>query len=571
MANTLVCKPYLDKFVIVFIDDILVYSKDEEEHERHLKIILELLKKEKLFIEGFSLISKPLTKLTQKDKKYEWGNEEEEAFQTLKQKLCSVPILALLEGTEDFMVYYNASLKGYGAVLIQRENVIAYSSRQLKTREENYTTDDLELRAVVFALRIKPLRVRALMMTVHNNLPKQILEAQKEAMKRKNVKAKNLGRLIKQISSLVFRPMKRLTEVLYPSGWTKDVSDLKLLYWWPNMKADIATYVSKCPTCTKVKAEHQKLSRLLQQPKIPVWKWERITMDFVSGLPRTPSGYDTIWVIVDRLTKSAHFLPTKKTYSMEKLTQLYFKEILCRHGVPISDKDSHFTFRFWKLLQKALGIDLDMSTAYHLQTDGQSKRTIQTLKDMLRACVIDFGSSWDRHLPLVEFLYKNSYHASIKAAPYEALYGRKCRSPMCWSEKSYVDRRSKLLEFEVGDIVLLKVSPWKGAVCFGKRGKLSPHYIGPFKILARVGLVAYTLELLEELKGVHSTFHVSNLKKCLSAGDIVVPMDEIQLDDKLHMIEEPVEIVDREVKRLKQSQMPIVKVRWNSQIGLEFT
>ncbi|GJU96918.1 putative reverse transcriptase domain-containing protein [Tanacetum coccineum] len=223
---------------------------------------------------------------------------------------------------------------------------------------------------------------------------------------------------------------------------------------------------------------------------------------------------------------------------------------------------------------------------------------------MLRACVIDFGNSWDRHLPLVEFSYNNSYHASIKAAPYEALYGRKCRSPVCWSkvgdsqltgpelirdmtekivqiknrllaarshQKSYADRRLKPLEFEVGNMVLLKVSPWKGAVRFEKRGKLSPRYIRPFKIVARVGPVAYTLELLEELKGIHSTFRVSNLKKCLAEGDVVVLMEEIQLDDKLHMIEEPVEIVDREVKRLKQSRIPIVKVRWNSQRGPEFT
>ncbi|GJR74468.1 putative reverse transcriptase domain-containing protein [Tanacetum coccineum] len=373
--------------------------------------------------------------------------------------------------------------------------------------------------------------------------------------------------------------------------------DLKLLYWWPNMKVDIATYVSKCLTCAKVKAEHQKPSGLLQQPEIPICKWERITMDFVSGLPRTPSGYDTIWVIVDRLTKSAHFLPIKKTDSMEKLTQLYLKEIVCRHGVPISiilDRDSHFTSRFWKSLQKALGRNLDMSTAYHPQTDGQSERTIQTLEDMLRACVIDFGSSWDRHLPFVEFLYNNSYHESIKANPYEALYRQKCRSPVCWNEvgdsqltgpelirnttekiiqiknrlltarsrqKSYADRRSKTLEFEVGDMVLLKVSSWKGAVHFGKREKLSPRYIGPFRILARVGLVSYTLEIPEELKGIHSTFHVSNLKKCLSEGDMVVPMEEIQLDDKLHMIEKPVEIIDQEVKRLKQSLIPIVKVR----------
>ncbi|GJZ94292.1 putative reverse transcriptase domain-containing protein [Tanacetum coccineum] len=268
----------------------------------------------------------------------------------------------------------------------------------------------------------------------------------------------------------------------------------------------------------------------------------------------------------------------KKTDSMEKLIQLYLKEVVCRHCVPISiilDRDSHFTSSFWKSLQKALGTNLDMSIAYHPQTNGQSERTIQTLKDMF-----------------------------IKAAPYEALYGQKCRSPVCWSEvrdsqltdpelirettekivqiknclltarsrqKSYDDRRSKPLEFKVEDMVLLKVSPWKGIVRFGKQGKLSPRYIGPFKILARVGLVAYTLELPKELKGIHSTFYVSNLKKCLAEGDIVIPMDEIQLDDKLHMIEEPVEIVDREVKRLKQSRIPIVKVRWNSQRGPEFT
>ncbi|GJS63687.1 putative reverse transcriptase domain-containing protein [Tanacetum coccineum] len=219
--------------------------------------------------------------------------------------------------------------------------------------------------------RIKPLCVRALVTTVHNNLPKQILDDQKEAMKRKNVRAENLGRLIKQIFE--FRPdgtrcfgnrvwLPRFDGlrdlIMHEShkskysihlGSDKMYQDLKLLYWWPNMKADIATYVSKCLTCTKVKAEHQRPSGLLQQPEIPVWKWERNTMDFVSGLPRTPSGYDKIWVIVDRLTKSAHFLPTKKTDTMEKLTQLYLKEIVCTHGVPvsiISDRDSHFTSNF---------------------------------------------------------------------------------------------------------------------------------------------------------------------------------------------------------------------------------
>ena len=195
--------------------------------------------------------------------------------------------------------------------------------------------------------------------------------------------------------------------------------------------------MSNCLTCSRVKAEHQKPSGLLQQPEIPEWKWEQISMDFITKLPKTPSGFDTIWVIVDRLTKSAHFLPIKENDKMEKLTRVYLKEIVRLHGVPnsiISDRDSRFTSRFWQSLQKSLGTRLDMSTTYHPQTDGQSERTIQTLEDVLRACVIDFGNAWDTHLPLIEFSYNNSHHTSIKAAPFEALYGRKCRSPVCWAE-----------------------------------------------------------------------------------------------------------------------------------------
>ncbi|GJT76702.1 putative reverse transcriptase domain-containing protein [Tanacetum coccineum] len=266
--------------------------------------------------------------------------------------------------------------------------------------------------------------------------------------------------------------------------------DLKKLYWWPNMKADIATYVSKCLTCAKVKAEHQKPSGLLQQPEIPVWKWERITMDFITKLPRTPSGYDSIWVIAQ--------------------------------GARVDYFRLRPSFRI------------------------KSERTIQTLEDMLRACVIDFGSGWDKHLPLAEFSYNNSYHASIKAAPFEALYGRKCRSPNRLlaarsRQKSYADVRRKPLEFEVGDKVMLKVSPWKGVVRFGKRGKLSPRYIGPFKILSRVD------------------------------EDLIIPLDEVRIDEKFHFIDEPIEIMDREVKQLKQIRIPIVKVRWNSSSGPEYT
>nr|GEW33721.1 putative reverse transcriptase domain-containing protein [Tanacetum cinerariifolium] len=287
-------------------------------------------------------------------------------------------------------------------------------------------------------------------------------------------------------------------------GSTKMYQDLRKMYWWPNMKADIATYVSQCLTCAKVKAEHLKPSGLLQQSEIPEWKWENVTMDFVTGLPRTPSGYDliwvivalsgydSIWVIVDRLTKSAHFLPKKKTDSTEKLAELYLKEIVCKHGVPvsvISDRDSLFTSRFWVSLQKALGTQLDLSSANHPETDRQSERTIQTLEDMLRAC----------------------------------------------------------------DKVMLKVSPWRGVIHFGNRGKLSPRFIGPFKVIERIRPVAYKLELADKLRGIHDTFHVSNLKRCFVNDNVVIPLDEVKLDVKLHFVKELVEIMDREVKRLKQS------------------
>ncbi|GKD56296.1 putative reverse transcriptase domain-containing protein, partial [Tanacetum coccineum] len=310
---------------------------------------------------------------------------------------------------------------------------------------------------------------------------------------------------------------------IYP-GSDKMYHDMKKLYWRPNMKADIATYVSKCLTYAKVKAEHQRPSGLLVQPEIPQWK---------------------------------------ETDPMEKLARMYLKE-------------------------KALGTNLDMSTVYH----------------MLCASVIDFGKGWVNHLPLVEFSYNNSYHASIKAAPFEALYGRKCRSPVCWAkvgeiqltgpeivqettekviqikqrfqaardrQKSYADLKRMPMEFQVGYRVMLKVSPWKWVVNFGKRGKSNPMYVRPFKVLEKVGVVAYKLELPQELSWVHSTFHASNLKKCYSDEPLAVLLDGLHIDDKLYFVVEPVEIMDREVKRLKRSRIPIVKVLWNSRRDPEFT
>ncbi|GJU91992.1 putative reverse transcriptase domain-containing protein [Tanacetum coccineum] len=352
-------------------------------------------------------------------------------------------------------------------------------------------------------------------------------------------------------------------------GSEKMYQDMKKLYWWPNMKANIATYVSKCLTCAKVKAEHQRPSGLLVQPDIPQWKWDNITMDFITKLPKSSQGYDTIWVIVDRLTKSTIFVPMRETNPMDKLARMYLKEVVTRHGIPlliICDRDPRFASNFWRSLQNALGTSLDMSIAYHPQTDGQSEGTIQTLEDMLRACAIYFGKGWaeagEVQLTGPEIVQETTEKiVQIKQRMQAARDRQKC----------YADLKRKPMEFQVGDKVMLKVSPWKGVVRFGKRGKLNLRYVGPFKVLEKVGEVAYKLELPEELSRVHNTFHVSNLKKCHADERLAIPLDGLHFDEKLQFVEEPVEIMDSEVKRLKRSRIPLVKVRWNSKRGPEFT
>ncbi|GJX18917.1 putative reverse transcriptase domain-containing protein [Tanacetum coccineum] len=676
-----VCKPYLDKFVIVFIDDILIYSKNKEEHEEHLKLILELLKKEELyakfskcefwipkvqflghvidskgihvdpakiesikdwaspksateirqflglagyyrrFIEGFSKIAKPMTKLTQKNVKFDWGEKEEAAFQLIKQKLCSAPILALPKGSENFIVYCDASHKGLGAVLMQNEKVIAYASRQLKIHEKNYTTHDLELGAVVFALKLwrhylygtrctvftdhkslqhildqkelnmrqrrwlellsdydcdiryhpgkanvvadalsrkersKPLRVRALVMTIGLNLPKQILEAQTKALKPENLTAEDVGGMLRQdLTKERLKPRADGTLCLNNRSWLpcygdlrtlvmheshkskysihlgsdKMYQDLKQLYWWPNMKANIATYVSECLTCAKVKAEHQKPYGLLVQPEIPEWKWEKITMDFVTKLPKTANGYDTIWVIVDRLTKSAHFLPMRENDPMEKL----MKPIILKLTVKVKELS-----KLWKTCYAP--------ACYTLERIG-----------------IDIYQVGDAQLTGPAIIHETTEKIIQIKSRIQAARDR---------QKSYANIRHKPMVFQVGDKVMLKVSPWKGVVHFGKQGKLNPRYVGPFKVIERVGTVAYKLELPQQLSRVHNTYHVSNLKKCLSDESLVIPLEELRVDDKLHFVEKPVEVMDREIKQLKRSRIPIIKVRWNSKRGPEFT
>ncbi|GJY23383.1 reverse transcriptase domain-containing protein [Tanacetum coccineum] len=652
--------------------EFTVMPLTQEEHVEHLRLVLELLKKEKLYakfskcefwlrevqflrhvINGNGIHVDPSKIEAIKNWKAPRTPTEVRSFLGLaryyRRFIEDFSKIALPDGPEDFVVYCDASGIGLGCVLKQRGKVIAYASWQLKIHENNYTTHDLELGAIVFALkiwrhylfgtksviyadhkslqhifsqkelnmrqrrwielfsdydceicyhpdkantvvnalsrkeRVKPKRVRAMNMILPSSIKDRILAAQKESVDEFAGLQKGLDEMIEQISDgtlyyldRIWVPLKGEVRTLimdeaYKSkyyvnpGADKMYYDLRDRYWWPGMKKDIA--------------EH-----------------ERIAMDFVTKLPRTSSGHDTIWVIVDRLTKSAHFLPMREDYKMERLARLYLNEIVARHGVPISiisDRDSRFTSRFWQSMQEALGTRLDMSTAYHPQTDGQSERTIQTLEDMLRACVLDFGGSWDVHLPLVEFSYNNSYHSSVRCAPFKALYGRKCHSPIMWAEvgegqligpelvqettkkisqikdrlkaahdrqKSYADKRRKPLEFSVGDYVLLKVSPWKGVVRFGKKGKLAPRFVGPFKIIEKVGHVAYRLDFPEELNGVYDTFHVSNIKKCLANPTLQVPLDEIRVDAKLNFVEEPVEILEIEFKKLKHSRIAIVKL-----------
>ena len=381
-------------------------------------------------------------------------------------------------------------------------------------------------------------------------------------------------------------------------GATKMFQDLRKNFWWPGMRKDVSEFVCRCLICQKIKAEHQRPAGLLQPLDIPTWKWDSVSMDFVFGLPRTFAGHDGIWVIVDRLTKSGHFLAVKSTYSLDKLAREYIKEIVRLHGVPssiVSDRDPRFTSRFWKSLHNALGTKLSFSTAYHPQTDGQTERTIQTLEDMLRACVLEMRGNWDTYLPLVEFAYNNSYHSSIQLAPFEALYGRKCRSPLCWTElgerslmgpelvdqtteqiklirkklvsaqsrqKSYADRRRRPLEFSLGDHVFLRVNPRLGASRSMKSRKLNPRFIGPFQILERIGPVAYKLALPPNLSQLHNVFHVSQLKKYHPDPSHVLEYERMSLQKNLTFVVEPDKIIDAQVKRLRNRTITLVKVVW---------
>ncbi|GJY10023.1 putative reverse transcriptase domain-containing protein [Tanacetum coccineum] len=527
-----------DRFMIVFIDDILIYSKSKKEHEGNLKLIIRLLKKEELYAK-FSKCEFWLSKV-----QFLGHVIDNEGIHVDPAKIESIKdwaasILDLLEGSENFVVYYNASHKWLGAVLMQKEKVIAYASRQLKVHEKNYTTHDLELGAVVFALKIWRhylYGTKCVMFTDHKSL-QHILDQKELNMRQRR--------------------------------WLELLSDYN---------CEIRYHPGKANMVADALSQKERSKPLLVRALVL-----------------------TISLNLPKQILSAQSEVRKEENSINEDLHGMINKLEPRVDRTLCLNNQSWISHFGDL--RALIMRESHKSKYSIHP--RSDKMYQDLKKLywwpnMKA---EF-TTYDRHLPLVEFSYNNSYHTSIKAALFEALYGRKCRSPICWAEvgdsqltgpeiihettekivqiksriqaardrqKSYADVRRKPLEFQVGDKVMLKVSPWKGVIRFSKRGKLNPRYIRPFKIIAKVGTIAYQLGLPEQLNRVHSTFHVSNLKKCMSDKPLAILLDKIQVDDKLHFIEELVEIMDREVKRLKLSHIPIVKVRWNSRRGPEFT
>jgi hypothetical protein len=648
-----------------------------------------------------------MTELLKKGVRYEWSQKCENAFHTLRQHLTTAPVLAQPDNTKSFEVYCDASGTGLGCVLMQDNRVIAYASRSLRPHEQNYPTHDLELAAIIHALKIwrhylmgahcniytdhKSLKyiftqadlnmrqrrwmelIKDYDLEVHYHpgkanvvadalsrkaqcnyvtmdskvatlcdelcklnlevvssgtlsyilvdptLHEQIVMAQmgdkgvqvnKDMLEQKVDKYKCFrqdGKGVLWFEDRLVVPKnpelrKKLLDEAHLSkfsmhpGNNKMYHDLRSLYWWTRMKREIAKYISECDTCQRVKTSHLKVAGTLQPLPIPSWKWEDLNMDLIVGLPNTSRHHDSIWVIVDRLTKTTHFLPVHNTHRAEKYAEIYIDQIVRLHGIPrtiVSDRGAPFVARFWEQLQESLGTHVIRSSAYHPQTE----RVNQILEDMLRACVLPYGKNWDKCLSLAEFSYNNSYQSSLKMASFEALYGRRCRTPLNWSQagereifgsdlvleaeekvrvikrnleatqarqKSYHDKRRNPLQFEVGDHVYLKVSPTKGVQRFGIKGKLAPRYIGPYEIKEICGPVAYQLKLPPHMSTIHDVFHVSQLWKCVRLPTEVLPEPELEIELDLSYQEYPAKVLDRKERSTRARSIQMYKIHWSN-------
>ncbi|WMV41070.1 hypothetical protein MTR67_034455 [Solanum verrucosum] len=617
--------------------DGLVYSRSEDEHTNHMRIVLQVLKDQQLFakfskcdfrlrpqtpskirsflglagyyrrfVEAFSSIASPLMTLTQMKVKFKWLEVCEKSFQELKDRLNSASVLTLPKGINGFVIYCDASRFGLGCVLMQNGKVIAYASRQLKIHEKKYLTHDLKLATVVFALNIWRhylYGVHVDVFTDHKSL--QYVFNQKD----QNLRQRRLLELLKDYDiSVLYTPvdstkggvmvhngsespfvefvnakqgldlffvelkkavLKSATYSIHRGG-TKMCCDLREIYWLNGMKKDITEFVDMCPNCQQLKVEHQKSGGLSQDISISTWKWEDLNMDFIVGLPHTRRQHDLIWAIVDRMMKLANFIPIKVSNLAEDYAKLYLKEMVMLHGAPlsiISDRGTQFTSQLLKSFQNGLGTPVMFSTIFHPQTDGITEHTIKTLEDKLRA-------------------HNNSYHSSIinrsRVGWFEvgevALIGPKLVHEVMEKvqltrerlkrdqsrQKSSADVRRMDLQFEENDWIYLKISPMKGVMRFGKKGKLSPRYVGPYHILRRVGKVAYELDFPNELVSVHPIFHISLLKKCVSYLTSIVPLEGLGVKQNLSYEKLLVEILDRQVKKLRNKEVASMKVLWRN-------
>ncbi|WVZ93871.1 hypothetical protein U9M48_039824 [Paspalum notatum var. saurae] len=482
-----------DKFVVVFIDDILIYSKIEAEHEEHLRLVHQRLREHKLYA---------------KFSKCEFWIDE---------------------------VRFLGHVVSKGGIAVDLSKVSTIT---------NWKVPEIPKEKIRELLKL-------------GKAPHFREDEQGTLWYKNRICVPNVD----NIRKLILSEAHDTAYSIHP-GSTKMYYDLKERFWWYGMKRAVAEYVAICDTCQRVKAEHQRPADLLQPLKVPEWKWEEITMDFIVGLPRTQKGYNSIWVVVDCLTKIAHFIPVNSTYFGAKLAELYISRIVCLHGVTkriISDRGSQFTSRFSEQLHDSLDIKLRFSTAYYPQTNGQTERTNQILEDMLRACAIQYGTGWDKCLPYAEFSYNNSYQASLKKSPFEALYGKLTGK----KQRSYADVRRRDLSFKVDDHVYLKVSPM--------RGKLAPRYIGRLKILEKKGEVAYHLELPPSLLGVHDVFHVSQLKKCLRVPEEQAPLEGLEVQEDLTYTEHLVKILDTSERNTRNKKIKMCRVQWSHHTEAEAT